>query len=189
MRWSSSLLALCVIGCRPAGEPVDEGTEGSSGTIAGGSGSSGAASSGAGSSGMAGSSSDDAADDESSGGVPMPDLPDDADGPFASGVFEIPAGTVVEAFSFTGEVSSVPGVLDGRTLLVAVRDLSHPERDQDALCPGSHPLDGCATVDYGAFGMTYDNRISFQGADGPLVVHLYKDRSLQPEPEPLPISE
>ncbi len=34
------------------------------------------------------------------------------------------------------------------------------------VCP-SHPLDGCTTVDYGAFGMTHDNRITFEGPAGP----------------------
>lgn len=34
------------------------------------------------------------------------------------------------------------------------------------MCP-SHPLDGCTTVDYGAFGMTHDNRITFEGPAGP----------------------
>ncbi len=112
-----------------------------------------------------------------------------AAGPFASVRFTIPAGTVVEEFSFDADADAVPGALDGRTLWVSVVDVSHPRREQSELCPGSHPLDGCATVDYGAFGMTHDNRVTLEGVDGPLSVHLYKDRSLQREPEPLPASE
>ncbi|MEM6993680.1 MAG: hypothetical protein AAF721_24415 [Myxococcota bacterium] len=112
-----------------------------------------------------------------------------ASGVFAIGTFEIPSNATVEEFSFTATTEFNPGVLDGRELLVAITDVSHPERNQDELCPGSHPLDGCATVDYGAFGMTHDNRISFEGDGAPVVLHLYKDRSLQPEPEPLPPNE
>lgn len=127
------------------------------------------------------------ADEDSSGS--MPDLPDAEGGVIATASFTIPAGTVVEEFSFTSTLDVVPGLLDGRNIIVAVTDVTHPDRNQDDLCPGSHPLDGCATVDYGAFGNTHDNRISFEGADGPLSIHLYKDRSLQPEAEPLPASE
>ena len=114
------------------------------------------------------------------------DLPDDQQGAFAVGSFVIPAGTIVDAFTFEAEAEWAPGDLDGRTLLVAVVDISHPDRDQTELCPGNHPLDGCATVDYGAFGDTYDNRVTFEGPRGPWSVHMYKDRSLQLEPEPLP---
>ena len=110
-------------------------------------------------------------------------------GIFARAEFTIPAGARVEEFSFNTETEFNPGILTGRDVLVAVTDLSQPRRDQADLCPGSHPLDGCATVDYGAFGMTHDNRISFEGPDGPVAIHLYKDWSLQPEPEPLPANE
>lgn len=142
---------------------------------------------------MMGDSSGDPVDststDDGSDGMLRPDVPNPDAGLFASGTFVIPAGTVVEEFSFTSTADFSPGILDGRTLVVAVTDLSHPDRDQDVLCPGSHPLDGCATVDYGAFGNTHDNRISFEGAEGPLSIHLYKDRSLQAEAEPLPPNE
>ena len=110
-------------------------------------------------------------------------------GVFASGTFEIPSNATVEEFSFTANTAFSPGILDGREIVVAVVDLSHPKRDQLEICPGNHPLDGCATVDYGAFGTTHDNRISFEGADGPITIHLFKDRTLQLEPESLPASE
>lgn len=109
-------------------------------------------------------------------------------GILASTSFVVPSGTVVEEFHFETELLVEPGVVAG-TLVVAVADLSHPRRDQATLCPSSHPLDGCATVDYGAFGMTHDNRVTFEGPRGPWAVHLYKDRSLAPEPEMLPLNE
>jgi len=73
-------------------------------------------------------------------------------------------------------------------LEVSVLDISRPERDQTALCP-SHPLDGCATVDYGAFGFTHDNRILAPSADGEVAIHLFKDRSLHADAEALPPDE
>ena len=144
-----------------------------------------------GDSGMVAGSSSGAGDDTSTGAGADPTTQGDStggpmSGVFASAVFTIPAGTVVQEFSFQAEADFAPGILDGQTLAVAITDLSHPRRDQQVLCPGNHPLDGCATVDYGAFGTPHDNRITFDGANGPLTVHLYKDRTLQPEPEPLP---
>jgi len=132
------------------------------------------------------SSEGDGVVDESSGDATGPGM---QTGLLASATFVIPAGSTVEEYSFNTTTLFDPGSLDGRALTVNVTDISHPERDQAALCPGNHPLDGCATVDYGAFGTTHDNRVSFEGADGPLSVHLYKDRSLQPEPEDLPVNE
>lgn len=110
-------------------------------------------------------------------------------GVLAVGTFTIPSGATVEEFSFTAPLLSGPSLLSGEQVVVAVRDLTHPRRDQTVLCTNNHPLDGCATVDYGAFGMTHDNRISFEGPDGPWAIHLYKDRSLQVRPEPLPVNE
>lgn len=134
-----------------------------------------------------GSSSTEPADGEST------TSPEDTEG-VPAGVllrttFTIPADTVVEEFSFTAPVQLPPTMLSGETLVLAVRDLSHPERDQAVLCPGSHPLDGCATVDYGAFGTPHDNRVTFEGPRGPWSIHFYKDRSIQLEPEPLPFNE
>lgn len=140
-----------------------------------------------GSTGEPGDGSSDDGDGSTSGMTA--DLPDDQSGPFATGSFVIPAGTIVDAFTFQAEADWAPGDLDGRTLVVAVVDVSHPERDQTELCPGNHPLNGCATVDYGAFGDTYDNRVTFEGPRGPWSIHMYKDRSLQLEAEPLPPSE
>jgi len=139
------------------------------------------------SSGLPDSSGSDAADETSTGTpdetgeVPM--------GVLLQATFTIPAGATVEEFSFSAPLDVGPTILSGESVVVAVRDLSHPERDQSVLCPGSHPLDGCATVDYGAFGMTHDNRITFEGPRGPWAIHLYKDRSLQLDAEELPINE
>ena len=66
---------------------------------------------------------------------------------------------------------------------------SHPARDQSQLCMGNHPLNGCATVDYGAFGITHDNRLTVAGDGAPVELHLHKDRSVQPRAEPLPPDE
>ncbi len=125
---------------------------------------------------------DDGSDSSDSSGSP-------AAGVLAVGTFTIPAGATVEEFSFTAPFDGGATILSGETVVVAIRDLSHPRRDQTVLCPGNHPLDGCATVDYGAFGMTHDNRITFEGPRGPWAIHLFKDRSIQPEPEPLPVNE
>lgn len=91
----------------------------------------------------------------------------------------IPRGTRVQEFDFTADGAAPTASTIGATLVVSVRDRSHADRDQSAICPNDHPLDGCPTVDYGAFGDTHDNRISF----GPIAFHLYKDRST-PRPSP-----
>ena len=175
---------MCVGSLLGCPEPADSDDGAEPGTTMVAEGSSSSTSTGMVSDGAPGSTS---ADGGSSGS--MPDMPAPEGGVIATGTFTIPAGTVVEEFSFTSTLDVVPGVLDGREIVVAVTDVTHPDRNQDELCPGSHPLDGCATVDYGAFGNTHDNRISFEGAKGPVSIHLYKDRSLQPDAEPLPSSE
>jgi hypothetical protein len=116
----------------------------------------------------------------SSGAMPSSDV-------LASARFTIPAGTVVQEFDFSAEGEA--GFEAGTPIVVAVRDVTHTDRDEATLCPGSHPLDGCATVDYGAFGSTHDNSITLEGEDGSFAIHLFKDRSLEPEAEPLPDSE
>ncbi|MCA9655389.1 MAG: hypothetical protein KC501_36075 [Myxococcales bacterium] len=148
-------------------------------------GSSGDASSG-GVDGASGSAGSDAADDSTGAAGDTGPAPE---GLLLRTSFVIPAATVVQEFSFSAPLASPPTLLSGETVVVAVRDLSHPERDQDALCPAYHPLEGCATVDYGAFGTTHDNRLTFEGPDGPWAIHLYKDRSLRLETEPLPANE
>lgn len=148
-------------------------------------GSEGAASSDASSDDGSGGPADgsDGGESSSSGGPP--------EGPvlLARARFEIPADTVVQNFAFDGETLVVADGLHG-LLAIDVVDLTHPDRDQDALCPSNHPLDGCATVDYGAFGQTHDNRALALRPDGSEVAfHLYKDRSLQADAEPLPPDE
>ncbi len=178
-------LLLSQVACTDTADPMtDPGGSDSSGSVVASTSSPADSSSSAadGSSGLA-ESTGGGDTDESSTGAGLDG------GVFAIRTFEIPAGATVEEFSFAATTEFNPGLLDGREILVALLDVSHPERNQEELCPGSHPLDGCATVDYGAFGMTHDNRITFEGADGPLSIHLYKDRSLQPEPEPLPANE
>jgi hypothetical protein len=106
-----------------------------------------------------------------------------------TGMYTVPAGTVVQEVTFKATGIGAFDLTGGR-LTVAVTDLSHPNRDQNVVCgPNTdypdHPLDGCATVDYGAFGPHYDNRITVDGASGPLSFHMYTDRSLKLDPEPL----
>lgn len=186
-QWVLATAIVGVSGCGDATEIVagddntdssDSAEEESTGTILGSSGGSSGVTPKTGSSGAVDGT---ASSSSETGGI--------SGGVFANGTFEIPSNATVEEFSFTANAAFSPGILDGREIVVAVVDISHPKRDQLEICPGSHPLDGCATVDYGAFGMTHDNRISFEGADGPITIHLFKDRTLQPDPESLPASE
>ncbi len=104
--------------------------------------------------------------------------------------FTIPAGTTVQEFDFEAEGVAPPFDTTGGLIAVSVLDLTHPDREQSELCPGSHPLDGCATIDYGAFGMTHDNRMLVERAGGGAAeLHLYKDRGVESMAEPLPPSE
>lgn len=122
----------------------------------------------------------DTSADGSTGGEPMV---------LVAARFTIPAGTVVEELVYGAQGTAVDGPTTGRTIVVAIRDLTHVDRDQDALCPGSHPLDGCATVDYGAFGIPHDNHLVVDGISGPVELHLHKSREVLAITEPLPISE
>ena len=103
--------------------------------------------------------------------------------------FTIPAGATVVEFEFEADGEAPPFSTVGAPVRVAVVDRSHPARDQSQLCMGNHPLNGCATVDYGAFGITHDNRLTVAGDGAPVELHLHKDRSVQPLAEPLPPDE
>jgi hypothetical protein len=102
----------------------------------------------------------------------------------ATGTYTVPSNTVVEEFDFEAQGVGAFNLTGGR-LVVSVLDLTHTDRDQSTLCTNDHPLDGCATVDYGAFGPTHDNRISVDGASGELSFHLWTDRSVRLDAEPL----
>lgn len=91
----------------------------------------------------------------------------------------IPSHTKVVEFDAEATGVAPDFATDGAAVKVSIVDLTHPDRDQSDLCSGNHPLNGCATVDYGAFGSTHDNRLTVAGAGGEVALHLYKDRSIQ----------
>ncbi|MEZ4449810.1 MAG: hypothetical protein R3B09_10030 [Nannocystaceae bacterium] len=91
----------------------------------------------------------------------------------------IPSHTKVVEFDAAAVGVAPSFATDGASVTISVVDLTHPDRDQSALCSGNHPLNGCATVDYGAFGFTHDNRLVVAGEGGDVDLHLYKDRSVQ----------
>jgi hypothetical protein len=120
--------------------------------------------------------------------MPLPDSgtpPPMGSDVLALATMTIPRGTTVREFDFRADGPAPTASTIGATLVVTVLDASHPNRDQSAICPNDHPLDGCPTVDYGAFGDTHDNRITLMSASGPIAFHLYKDRSIEPDAEPL----
>ncbi|MCA9692117.1 MAG: hypothetical protein KC636_21115 [Myxococcales bacterium] len=137
----------------------------------------------------AGSTGTDTADTEVDTDTATTDTSSVAEATLVRGEFTIPAGAVVDAFVFSAEGEPPPFSTVGADVIVRVLDLTHPERDQTSLCSGNHPLNGCATVDYGAFGDTYDNHLIVAGEGGPIALHLFKDRTIQFGPEPLPPDE
>ena len=178
------VLAAALVGCTPPadGEPTASDDGSSSGSTSADPATSAmttmlATSAGTGSDASSSSDGDPSSSGSDDGGVIEPGTS------LVVGTFTIPAGARVEEFAF--DATGIAGAPAGTLVAVRIRDLTHPNRDQTKLCPASHPLDGCATVDYGAFGMTHDNHILYESPDGAAELHLYKDRSLQAESEPL----